>query len=66
MLFVILFTTSCEKIKHPSFLIDFGKQIEDKGWLRVGLSKCDRQTVVTSGVNVSWSSRSICDRRVIV
>ena len=29
MLFVILFPISCKKLKHPLFLIHFGKRIED-------------------------------------
>ena len=42
MLFVILLPTSCKKMKHPSFLMHFGKRVEDKWWLGVGLDRCDR------------------------
>ena len=53
-------------MKHPSFFIHFGKRMEDKRWLGVGLGRCDRYTVVTSCVNVSWLSRSLGSRKMIV
>ena len=42
LLFVILLPISCKKMKHPLFLIHFGKRLEDKLWLGVGLGRCDR------------------------
>ena len=48
------------------FLYIFGKQLEDKWWLGVGLDKYDRQTVVTRGVNLSWLRRLLCNGGVIV
>ena len=42
MLFVILLPIPCKKVKHPSFLTHFGRQIKDKWWLGEGLGRCDR------------------------
>ena len=43
MHFVILHPRSCKKkMKEPSFLIQFGKRIEDKWWLGLGLGGCNR------------------------
>ena len=44
---------SCKKMRHLSFLIHFGKRIEDKWWMGVELGSCDRKTVVFKGVNLS-------------
>ena len=67
MLFIIFLPNSCKKMKHLSFLMHFGKQIDDKRWLWVGLvGRCDRYTVVGRGVNVSWLGHSLYNRRVIV
>ena len=62
LLFVILLPISCKKMKHPIF--HFWKRLEDKLWLGVGLGRCDRQTVVGRGVNLSLLRRSFCKRRV--
>ena len=54
-MFLLFFSLSLvKKMKHPSFLIHFGKRIQDKCWLGVELGRCDRQTVVAKGVNLSW------------
>ena len=53
-------------MKRPLFLIHFGKRLEDKLWLGVGLGRCDKWTVVGRDVNLSWLRRSLCNRRVIV
>ena len=53
-------------MKHPLFIIHFGKRLEDKLWLEVGLGRYDRYTVVGRGVNLSLLKRSLCNRRVIV
>ena len=66
LLFVILLPVPCKKMKHPLFLIHFGKRLEDKLWLGVGLSRCDRQTVVGRGVNLSLLRCLLCNRGVIV
>ena len=42
MLFVILFPVSCEKMKHPSFIIHLSKRLEDKWWLGVEMGRCDK------------------------
>ena len=65
LLFVILLPISCKKMKHPLFLIHFGKRLEDKLWLGVGLGRCDRHWWV-GGVNLSLLRRSLCNRRVTV
>ena len=33
-----------KKIKHPLILIHFGKRLQDKQWLGVGLGRCDRDS----------------------
>ena len=66
LLSVILLPIFCKKMKHPLFLIYFGKRLEDKLWLGVGLNRYDRWTVVSRGVNLSLLRRSLCKRRVIV
>ena len=66
MLFVILLPISCRKMKHPSFRIHFGKWIEDKWSLGEGLGRCDRQTVIARGMNLSWLRRWLCNRKVMV
>ena len=53
MFFVILLPISCKKMKRPYFSYKFLKRIENKQWLGVGLIRCDRKTVVSSGVNLS-------------
>ena len=40
--FVILFSIPCKKKKHLSFLLHFGKRIEDKCFIGGGLDRCDR------------------------
>ena len=40
-------------MKHPSFLIHFGKWIGEKWWLWVWLGWCDRETVVARGDSFS-------------
>ena len=71
-----LFFTQClvKKMKHPSFLIHFGRRIHDKWWLWAGLCRCDRLTVVllTNCLSVfehfvrpGWLRRSPCNRTVI-
>ena len=43
LLFVILLPFSCKKkMKQNLFLIHFGKRLEDKLWLGIGLGRCDR------------------------
>ena len=37
-------------MKRPYFSYKFLKRIENKQWLGVGLIRCDRKTVVSSGV----------------
>ena len=66
LLFVILLPISCKKMKHPLFLKRFWKRLEDKLWVGVELVRCDRQTVVDRGVNLSFLRRSRCNKRVIV
>ena len=44
----------------------FGKRIDDKWWLGVGLGRCDRQAVAAKGVNLGWLGPSFRNRRVIV
>ena len=53
-------------MKHPSFLMHFGKRIEDECWLGVGLGRCDRETVAAEGVNRSWLRPSFCNEKVTV
>ena len=64
MLFVILLSQSLvKKMKYHSFLVHFGKRTDVKWWLGVGLGRCDRQTVVATGVNLSWLRHFLCNRR---
>ena len=42
IIFDILLPISCKKMKHPSFLIHFGKRIDDKWWVGVRLGRPDR------------------------
>ena len=44
------FQSLVKEMKHPLFLIHFGKQLEDKLRLGVGLGGCDKKTVVARGV----------------
>ena len=55
-------------MKHSSFLMHFGKWIDDKWWLGARLGRGDRWTAVAKGVNLSWLNlrRLFCNRRVIV
>ena len=51
-------------MKHPLFLMHFGKRLEDKLRLGVVLGGCDRWTVTARGVNLSLLMRLLCNRRV--
>ena len=42
LLFLILLSMSCKKMKHNVFLIHFGKRLEGKLWLGVWLGSCDK------------------------
>ena len=40
----------------------FGKRIEGKWWLGVGLGRCVRETVAAKGVNLSWLRPFVMER----
>ena len=42
-------------MNHPSFLIHFGKRIEDKWYLGVELGKCDRYELKSSQCHFEMS-----------
>ena len=39
---ILGFQSLVKRMKHPSFIMHFGKPIEDEWWLGVGLGRCDR------------------------
>ena len=53
-------------MKHPIFLIHFGKRLADRLGLGVRLGRCDGETMVGKGVNLSLLGRLLCSRKVIV